>query len=72
MVLTLSIIGTTTALLGNVLVMFKKRIGWLIWLISNAFWIAVNFFGEMNVPMVLMYVVYMVINIIGFIKWGKD
>lgn len=46
--------------------------GWLIWLIGNVVWIAVNFIGTMNIPMVLMYVVYMVINIVGFMKWKED
>lgn len=46
--------------------------GWLMWLIGNVVWIAVNFLGNPNIPMVLMYVVYMVINIVGFMKWKED
>ena len=71
MVLALSIVGTITALSGNVLVVYKKRMGWLIWLLSNVFWVLVNFAGEMNVPMVMMYLVYAIINVTGFIKWGR-
>lgn len=72
MILILSIIGTILSLGGNIFIAKKNRIGWLMWLIGNVVWIAVNFLGNPNIPMVLMYVVYMVINIVGFIKWGKD
>jgi nicotinamide riboside transporter PnuC len=71
-VLILSIIGTILSLGGNIFIAKKNRIGWLMWLIGNVVWIVVNFLGNPNIPMVLMYVVYMVINIIGFIKWGKN
>lgn len=72
MILILSIIGTILSLGGNIFIAKKNRIGWLMWLIGNVVWIAVNFLGNPNIPMVLMYVVYMVINIVGFIKWGKN
>lgn len=72
MVLILSIIGTILSLGGNIFIAKKNRMGWLIWLIGNVVWIAVNFLGNPNIPMVLMYVVYMVINIVGFMKWGQD
>ena len=72
MILILSIIGTILSLGGNIFIAKKNRMGWLMWLIGNVVWIAVNFLGNPNIPMVLMYVVYMVINIVGFIKWGKN
>lgn len=72
MVLILSIIGTILSLGGNIFIAKKNRMGWLMWLIGNVVWIAVNFLGNPNIPMVLMYVVYMVINIVGFMKWKED
>lgn len=72
MILILSIIGTILSLGGNIFIAKKNRIGWLIWLIGNVVWIAVNFLGNPNIPMVLMYMVYMIINIIGFMKWKED
>lgn len=72
MILILSIIGTILSLGGNIFIAKKNRMGWLMWLIGNVVWIAVNFLGNPNVPMVLMYVVYMVINIVGFMKWKGD
>ena len=72
MVLILSIIGTILSLGGNIFIAKKNRIGFVLWFIGNVVWIAVNIIGTVNIPMVLMYVVYMIINVVGFIKWGKD
>lgn len=49
----------------------EKRIGWLMWIFGNIAWIAVNIVGPFNLPMVIMYVVYFIINVAGYIKW-KD
>lgn len=72
MILILSIIGTILSLGGNIFIAKKNRIGFVLWFIGNVVWIAVNIIGTVNIPMVLMYVVYMIINVIGFIKWGKN
>lgn len=71
MILALSILGSIFSLGGNILIALKKRSGWIAWIVGNIAWIAVNFLGEMNIPMVLMYVAYFVINIIGFVSWAK-
>ena len=65
-VLILSILGSVFSLGGNILIAHKKHSGWLWWIAGNGAWIAVNFLGEMNVPMVLMYVAYFIINITGY------
>ena len=56
---------------GNLLLIKKKKSGWLTWIIGNLLWIVVNFIGELNIPMVLMYVVYFIINVCGYIEWTK-
>ena len=71
MVLFLSVVGAVLSLGGNILIARKKCSGWLWWIGGNVAWIAVNFLDTMNVTMVCMYVIYMVINIIGFVKWRK-
>lgn len=69
LILTLSILGTIFSLGGNILIILKKRIGWIAWIIGNLLWIAVNILGAFNLPMVIMYLVYLVVNIVGFIRW---
>lgn len=71
-VLILSILGSVFSLGGNILIAHKKRSGWLWWIAGNGAWIAVNFLGQMNVPMVLMYVAYFVINVTGYREWRKE
>jgi hypothetical protein len=65
-VLILSILGSVFSLGGNILIAHKKRSGWLWWIAGNGAWIAVNFLGQMNVPMVLMYAAYLIINVTGY------
>lgn len=71
MILILSILGMLFSLGGNILIIFKKKSGWLAWIVGNILWIVINFIDVLNIPMVLMYVVYMIINIFGYIKWYK-
>lgn len=71
MVTVLSVVSTVLALTGNLLVNLKKKIGFVIWILSNIGWIVVNIVGEMNYPMVFMYLVYVVLNIQGFVHWKR-
>ena len=72
LILILSILGAIFSLGGNILIMLKKRSGWIAWIVGNFLWIAVNIIGVFNLPMVLMYIAYFIINIGGFIKWKGD
>ena len=72
MILTLSIIALIFSLVGNILVNFKKKLGYIIWTVSNVFWIIVNFIGDMNYPQVIMYLVYVGLNIQGYINWSRS
>lgn len=67
----LSIFGLVTALVGNVCVNYRKKSGFAIWGASNLLWIAVNLLGTPNPSQILMYLVYVGLNIHGFIMWGK-
>ena len=72
MILALSIIALIFSLVGNILVNFKKKLGFIIWTVSNVFWIIVNFIGDMNYPQVIMYLVYAGLNVQGFVNWSKS
>lgn len=71
MVLFVSILGSVFSLSGNIFIILKRRVGWLLWIIGNLLWILYNFLSEFNLPMVLMYVVYLIMNIAGFIRWKR-
>lgn len=71
MILSLSIIALILSLIGNILVNYKKKLGFIIWIISNVFWIVVNFLGDVNYPQVIMYLVYAGLNVQGYINWSR-
>lgn len=70
-VLILSILGSVFSLGGNILIAHKKRSGWWIWILGNIAWLGVNFLGTTNIPMVVMYIFYLITNIAGYIEWGR-
>ena len=72
MILTLSIIALILSLIGNILVNYKKKLGFIIWISSNVFWIIVNFLGDVNYPQVIMYIVYAILNVQGYVNWQKS
>ena len=72
MILALSIIALIFSLVGNILVNFKKKLGFIIWTVSNVFWIVVNFVGDMNYPQVIMYLVYAGLNMQGYVNWSRS
>jgi nicotinamide riboside transporter PnuC len=72
MILTLSIIALILSLIGNILVNYKKKLGFIIWISSNVFWIVVNFMGDVNYPQVIMYLVYAVLNVQGYVNWSRS
>lgn len=69
----ISVISTIFALSGNLLVNFKMKIGFLVWCVSNVTWVIYNFviLPSPNWSMIIMYIVYFVLNIMGFIMWSK-
>lgn len=72
MVLVLSILAALFSISGNVLVVFKKRIAFIIWSIGNIFWCAESIIGDFNIPLVLMNICYFALNIIAFYEWRKN
>lgn len=71
MIFVISTLALILSLVGNIYVNYQKRIGFVIWTLSNVVWIIVNFMSVLNIPQVVMYLVYMCLNIHGFIMWSK-
>lgn len=67
-----SVLSLFLALSGNLLINYKKKIGFFIWIASDITWIIVNFLGKPNYPQILMYLIYIIINIDGVIRWSKN
>ena len=67
----MSFVALVLSLAGNALINFRKRIGFFVWILSNVAWIAVNLMGTPNWSQIAMFVVYVVFNVHGWMKWGK-
>lgn len=67
----ISAIATICSLYGNYLVIKKSKFGFVIWLISNILWILINFIGVLNISQVIMFMIYGILNIYGWIKWKQ-
>lgn len=67
----ISVLALVFSLGGNLFINLKNKMGFVVWAISNALWIAVNLMGEPNVSQIIMFVVYTAFNIHGLISWGK-
>ena len=70
--LILSILAASFSVLGNVLIAFKKRIAFLIWIIGNLFWIGESIIDSLNIPLIAMNGIYLALNLISFREWSKN
>ena len=64
-------LATTLSCLGNVFVVLEKRVGFIIWLISNFFWIYVDI-EKAIYSQIIMMVVYASLNVWGYIFWRES
>lgn len=67
-----SALALVASLVGNTLVNFKRRVGFLIWILSNVLWILTNVFWMHNGFQVVMFVVYLLLNLHGYILWTRN
>ena len=65
----LEILATSLSVVGAIFVAYRKRIGFLIWIVANFLWIV---FGYMNQHwgMTLLFCVYLITSYIGYKKRG--
>lgn len=71
MIFWVSALALIFSVVGNLLVNIKKRYGFLVWIISNIIWIAVNVMGVPNYPQITMYALYIGMNVHGFLYWKR-
>lgn len=72
MVIKLSVYALIFSILGNLLINFKSRNGYVLWIVSNIIWINVGLMSdEKNYPQILMYAIYIILNLQGIYNWSK-
>ena len=64
-------IALILSILGNILITGKKKIGFIVWIISNCIWIYTNIQKGDNLQQNIMFGLYILLNIIGYINWNR-
>ena len=72
MILILSALAAFFSILGNVLIAFKKRIAFLIWIIGNLLWIWESIVDSLNVPLIVLHATYLFLNLLSYREWRKN
>ena len=72
MILILSALAAFFSILGNLLIAFKKRIAFLIWIIGNLLWIWESIVDSLNVPLIVMNATYLFLNLLSYREWRKN
>lgn len=67
-----SLAAMLLSFIGNILVIKKKKSGYIAWTIGNIFWIIYVFIGVFNIGLLIQNIVYIALNAYGFIKWWKQ
>lgn len=66
----ISWVNTFFSILGNILVIKKKRSGFMVWIVSNITWIVIDIIAEVY-SQAALFVIFTIIAIYGFIKWKE-
>ena len=68
----LSALAAFFSVLGNILIVFKKRIAFAIWAIGNVLWIWESIIDSLNIPLIAMNAIYLVLNSIAIFTWREE
>jgi len=71
MAIALQIIGTLCVLIGVILSAYKRRLCWIIYQCGGIAWVSLYIVSHLYIA-ILAQVIFMVANIFGWIKWGRD
>ena len=63
-------VAVLTTLIGALSMVYKKRIGWLVFLVGNIAWISIFIKTELYL-LVLTQLIFVVVNTKGWFQWGK-
>ena len=57
---------------GNGLINFKRKSGYVVWIVSNVLWVAVNLMSQPNACQIAMFIGYAAFNVHGWLKWTAE
>lgn len=71
MVNVLSSIATIMSVGGNFLLAKQNKLVFPIWIIANLMWVGIILATSVNIPQLLMYVVYIGTSVYSWQQWNK-
>jgi len=69
-IVALQLMGTTCVILGIYLTAHKKRAAWAVYQLGGLAWIALYLRKELYIA-IIAQLIYMNMNVYGWISWGK-
>ena len=66
-----SVLGMLFSVAGNLLLAKKSSLGFWCFLAGNLMWILYSILFSFNLPMVIQYLIFSVINVYGIYEYGK-
>ena len=67
----LQIVAVTAAIAGSVFTIFKWRACWVAYMVSNLSAIVLFFISDLHI-LLIQYLVFVPLNVAGWIRWTKD
>jgi len=59
-------------ILGSILNIYKKKLGFIIWSIGNIGWMVLAIWIPPFRPQLPLWLVFTALNMVGYFKWRKD
>lgn len=67
----LTYLGVACALLGNIFIIKKKKFGYVVWLVGNVC-VLPTYIIHADIPYIVLFATYAVLNVYGFYTWNKE
>ena len=67
----LQIVAVVAAISGSVFTIFKWRVCWVMFMISNLSAVTLFFISDLHI-LIIQYTVFIPLNVAGWIRWTKD
>ena len=63
-------IAMSLSIIGNLYICFKKRQGFLFWIVANSLWITFAIYNE-HWGMMSLFIFYTAMSAFGWYNWGR-
>lgn len=68
----ISLVACVLSIAGKICVNHKNRWNFVFFVGGYVMWLVYNFINTPNIPQVIMYVVYTILSMQGWVKWRRE